>query len=149
MEEMQNLCDRMVIVQKGRINTDDSPQAIVGRTGIQHTTITADVDETTLRSLEASERGRRLRRAGRPITVDGGDGSPQAVLAHLAALGVCATGVRVDRPTLEDAYHRLTSAVVGPARADDGLAPPGAHHADPADRPDPADHPERADAEEA
>lgn len=149
MEEAQKLCDRMVIVQNGRIITDGSPQAIVGRTGIQHTTFTADVDETTLRGLEGCEGVRRVRRAGGAITVDGGDTSPQAVLAHLAELGVRATGVSVDRPTLEDAYHRLTSAVVGPARADDGLAPPGAHHADPADRPDPADHPERADAEEA
>src|SRR5690625_7416334 len=87
MEEAQKLCDRMVIVQNGRIITDGSPQAIVGRTGIQHTTFTADVDETTLRGLEGCEGVRRVRRAGGAITeigrascrerveIAGGDGS--------------------------------------------------------------------------
>lgn len=76
MEEAQKLCDRMVIVQNGRIITDGSPQAIVGRTGIQHTTFTADVDETTLRGLEGCEGVRRVRRAGGAITVDGGRRQP-------------------------------------------------------------------------
>src|SRR5699024_7676712 len=120
LAEAQELGDRLVVHQNGRLISDGSPHGIVGRTGSQHTTFTADVDETTLRGLEGCEGVRRVRRAGGAITVDGGDASPQAVLAHLAELGVRATGVRVDRPTHEDAYHRLTSAVVGP---ESGSAP--------------------------
>lgn len=140
MEEAQKLCDRMVIVQDGRIITDGSPQEIVGRTGIQHITFSADVDEPGLRAIEGSEGVRRVRRSGRMIRVDGGDASPQGVLARLAQLGVRATEVSVYRPTLEDAYHRLTSAAVGPEG--------GSAHADP-EHPDHPDHPEDFAAEEA
>ena len=109
MEEAQKLCDRMVIIQDGRVLTDGSPQEIVGRTGVQRTTFHADVDDAELHALEGCEGVQRVHRAGGAIVVDGGDASPQAVLARLAQLGVRATGVGVDRPTLEDAYYRLTS----------------------------------------
>ena len=122
MEEAQKLCDRMVIVQDGRIITDGSPQEIVGRTGIQHTTFTADLDETGMREISACEGVRRVRRSGGAIVVDGGDASPQAVLTRLSHLGVRATGVSVDRPTLEDAYHRLTNAATDPAGAEEDVA---------------------------
>lgn len=157
MEEAQKLCDRMVIVQDGRIITDGSPQEIVGRTGSQHITFGADIDESTLRDLESCEGVRRVRRAGGVIIVDGGDASPQSVLARLAVLGVRATEVSIDRPTLEDAYHRLTSPAVGPMQADAGPPRPDPDHpdrpdpanrSDLADSPDLTDHPAHTDAEE-
>lgn len=109
MEEAQRLCDRMVILQDGEIIADGSPQQIVGRTGVQRTTFQAEVDELVLTELEQCEDVAAVARSGGAIVVDGGDASPQAVLAHLARRGIRARGVGVDRPTLEDAYHRLVT----------------------------------------
>lgn len=123
MEEAQKLCDRMVIIQDGRLITDGSPQEIVGRTGLQRTTFVADVDEAAQRVLEGCDGVRRVHRTGGTVVVEGGDASPQAVLVRLAQLGIRASAVSVDRPTLEDAYHQLTSGLDDPV----GDRPLGEH----------------------
>ncbi|APX32665.1 multidrug ABC transporter ATP-binding protein [Brachybacterium sp. P6-10-X1] len=132
MEEAQRLCDRMVILQDGEIIADGSPQQIVGRTGVQRTTFQAELDEAVLTELEECEDVDAVARSGGAIAVDGGDASPQAVLAHLARRGIRARGVGVDRPTLEDAYHRLVTGEEH-ENAAPGARPAAASGARPAD----------------
>ncbi|MFC0673034.1 ABC transporter ATP-binding protein [Brachybacterium hainanense] len=118
MEEAQRLCDRMVILQDGRIIADAAPQEIVSRGGAQRIRFQADVDASMLGRLETCEDVRRVAREGGGLVVEGGDASPQAVLAMLDRMGVRARSVSVERPSLEDAYHQLTT---GPERADAGI----------------------------
>ncbi|HHU37694.1 MAG TPA: ABC transporter ATP-binding protein [Propionibacterium sp.] len=107
MEEAAYLCDRVVILEQGRIVADGTPAEIAGATGQQETSFDHD-PELDLAGLERLpgvvsviiERGR--------VVVRGDADSPQAVLAALTAVGVAARGLRVTSPSLDDAYLTLT-----------------------------------------
>ena len=109
MEEAAYLCDRVAILEGGRIVASGTPDAIATATGGQETSFAADdaIDPDTLRSLPGVasvdlDRGR--------VVVRGDADSPQAVLAALASNGVTARQLRVTAPSLDDAYLSLTAS---------------------------------------
>ncbi|MDO5696908.1 MAG: ABC transporter ATP-binding protein [Dermatophilus congolensis] len=107
MEEAQYLCDRVVILDEGRVVASGSPDAVASSTGVQETSFehSPELDLAVLRALVgvqtvAIDRGR--------VVVTGDTDSPQTVLATLAAVGVPARHLRVTTPSLDDAYLTLT-----------------------------------------
>ena len=109
MEEAAYLCDRVAILEGGRIVASGTPDAIATATGGQETSFAADdaIDPDTLRRLPGVasvdlDRGR--------VVVRGDADSPQAVLAALASNGVTARQLRVTAPSLDDAYLSLTAS---------------------------------------
>ncbi|MFE4666618.1 ABC transporter ATP-binding protein [Streptomyces sp. NPDC056716] len=108
MEEAQRLCDRIAVIDRGRIAALDTPEGLIrrsaGRTVISFTP-SAPLDRDALHALPelvlAEERDGRLTLTGTDATVD-------AVLTLLARRRITAHQLRVSDATLDDAFLDLT-----------------------------------------
>jgi ABC-2 type transport system ATP-binding protein len=107
VEEAERLCDRIAVMDLGRVVADGTPAAIVEELGGTATVrfTDADLDARTLRDLPGVD---SVRRHGPEIQVDGTGPLLAHVGAHLVALGRPALDLRVQRPTLEDRFVALT-----------------------------------------
>jgi ABC-2 type transport system ATP-binding protein len=107
VEEAERLCDRIVVMDLGRVVADGTPAAIVEELGGTATVrfTDADLDARTLRRLPGVD---SVRRHGPEIHVDGTGPLLAHVAAHLVALGRPPLDLRVQRPTLEDRFVALT-----------------------------------------
>ena len=108
VEEAERLCDRIVVMDGGRVVADGTPTAIVEELGGTSTVrfTDAELDFRTLRSVPGVY---AVRRHGHEIRVDGSGPLLAHVGAHLVAVGRPALDLRVQRPSLEDLFIRLTT----------------------------------------
>ncbi|GHD29528.1 multidrug ABC transporter ATP-binding protein [Streptomyces violarus] len=110
MEEAQRLCDRIAVIDKGRVAALDTPSGLIrrsaGATVISFTPSTPldDRELKTLPALVAVET-----KDGR-ITLSGTDDTVNAVLSMLARHHITAHHLRVTDATLDDAFLDLTEA---------------------------------------
>ncbi len=110
MEEAQRLCDRIAVIDKGRVAALDTPSGLIrrsaGATVISFTPSTPldDHELNTLPALVALEN-----KDGR-ITLSGTDDTVNAVLSLLARHHITAHQLRVTDATLDDAFLDLTEA---------------------------------------
>lgn len=109
MEEAQRLCDRIAVVDRGRITALDTPGGLIERASA-NTVVSfqpsAPLDVRALNALPAVASAEEAR-DGR-ITVHGTDDTTGAVLTYLAQQGVTAHHLRVSDATLDDAFLDLT-----------------------------------------
>ncbi|MGX2993737.1 ABC transporter ATP-binding protein [Streptomyces sp. JNUCC 64] len=108
MEEADRLCDRIALVDKGRITALDTPAGLIGRTtgGTAVSFVPSAPLDTRL--LTALPPVRSVTRQDGRIVVNGTDETAHAVLSLLAGRGVSAHRLRVTGTTLDDAYLDLT-----------------------------------------
>ncbi|MER6916143.1 ABC transporter ATP-binding protein [Streptomyces sp. NPDC000594] len=108
MEEAQRLCDRIALIDKGRITALDTPSGLIGRTASSTAISFVPSAPLEIRLLaELPSAASATHRDGR-IVVNGTDGTVHAVLSLLAGLGISAHQLRVTEATLDDAYLDLT-----------------------------------------
>jgi ABC-2 type transport system ATP-binding protein len=108
MEEAQRLCDRIAVIDKGRVVALDTPDALVRRSAgatVVSFTPSAPLDDSDLNALPALASVER--RDGR-ITLAGTDATVDAVITLLARRHVTARQLRVVDATLDDAFLDLT-----------------------------------------
>jgi ABC-2 type transport system ATP-binding protein len=109
MEEAERLCDRVAIIQHGRIIDIDTPERLVARHSPERTVVltTTAVDvEAQLRALPGVE---RLERQDNRFTIQGrGDQFVGAVIHGVSAQAIPVQDFRTVHPTLEDVFLRLT-----------------------------------------
>ncbi|MFF4276962.1 ABC transporter ATP-binding protein [Streptomyces sp. NPDC001536] len=108
MEEAQRLCDRIAVIDKGRIAALDTPAGLIRRSAgatVISFTPSAPLDERDLNALPALASIEH--RDGR-ITLSGTDETVNAVLTLLARTHVTAHQLRVTDATLDDAFLDLT-----------------------------------------
>ena len=107
MEEAELLCDRVAVVDKGRIVATGSPQGLISAepagVHVQFSTTVKDVG--FLRKVEHVD---RLLRDGDRVEVEGSGPVLALVAAELVKHGIVPDDLRVERPTLEDVFLRLT-----------------------------------------
>lgn len=110
MEEAQRLCDRIALIDQGRITALDTPAGLIGRTA-SGTAVSfrpsAALDTRQLADLPSVASVTRAEKDGR-IVIKGTDETVDAVLSLLAGQGVIAHQLRVTEATLDDAYLDLT-----------------------------------------
>ncbi|MFJ9868836.1 ABC transporter ATP-binding protein [Streptomyces sp. NPDC101165] len=108
MEEAQRLCDRIAVIDKGRVAALDTPAGLIRRSAgatVISFTPSAPLDERELTALPALASFEH--RDGR-ITLSGTDETVNAVITLLARHRVTAHQLRVLDATLDDAFLDLT-----------------------------------------
>ncbi|MBT3163328.1 ABC transporter ATP-binding protein [Streptomyces sp. Vc74B-19] len=108
MEEAQRLCDRIAVIDRGRVAALDTPAGLIRRSAgatVISFTPSAPLDDTDLGALPGL--ASIARRDGR-ITLSGTDDTVNAVITLLARSRVTAHQLRVTDATLDDAFLDLT-----------------------------------------
>lgn len=109
MEEAERLCDRVAIMDRGRVIDVDTPAALVTRHCPERTVLVATS------AAEAPERFAAVPGVARVTVEDGryriegaGEGLTTAVIQCISAHGLPVTDFRLSTPTLEDVFLALT-----------------------------------------
>jgi ABC-2 type transport system ATP-binding protein len=108
MEEAERLCDRVALIDGGRVVALDTPAGLAARASGGKTVRfvpSAPFDDDLLTRLPEVT---RVDRPGRQVLVTGTGELVNAVILALAAVGVTARDVQLDSSNLEDAFVRLT-----------------------------------------
>ena len=108
MEEAQRLCDRIAVIDKGRVAALDTPDGLIRRSAgstVISFTPSAPLDDGDLNVLPALTSV--ARKDGR-ITLSGSDETVNAVITLLARNHITAHQLRVSDATLDDAFLDLT-----------------------------------------
>ncbi|MCX4670114.1 ABC transporter ATP-binding protein [Streptomyces sp. NBC_01381] len=110
MEEAQRLCDRIAVIDQGRIAALDTPAGLISRAAgstVMSFTPSAPLDERELAALpqltSVEERDGRY-------TINGTDATVDAAITLLARHHITARQLRVSDATLDDAFLDLTGA---------------------------------------
>jgi len=108
MEEAERLCDRVVVIDRGRVIAADTPEALAaGVVADQRMSFvpSAAVDLALFQDLPDV---RTAAFSGDRVVVTGTDNVAAAVFIALHERGIQATHLRVDQPSLDDAFIALT-----------------------------------------
>jgi ABC-2 type transport system ATP-binding protein len=108
MEEAERLCDRLALIDAGRVVTVDTPAGLTAHARTEQRVQfrpSAPLDDGWLTALPEVS---RVTRRDELIIVDGTDDTVSAVLAVLAEHGIRAGRLRVEQASLEDAFVALT-----------------------------------------
>ena len=108
MEEAERLCDRVALIDAGHVVALDSPAGLAARasggTSVRFVP-SASFDDRLLSELPEV---RTVTRSGSHVVVTGTGELVNVVILTLAAAGVIARDVQLDKSTLEDAFVKLT-----------------------------------------
>ncbi|UWE10150.1 ABC transporter ATP-binding protein [Actinacidiphila bryophytorum] len=108
MAEAERLCDRVALIDAGRVVALDTPAGLAGRAGQEQRMRfrpSAPLDEDTLRALPEVT---AVTRRGPQLEVTGTGDLVGAVTSLLARRQVIAADLRVHQATLDDAFIALT-----------------------------------------
>jgi ABC-2 type transport system ATP-binding protein len=108
MEEAERLCNRVIVIDHGRIVAADTPEALAASVQADQRmsfTPSAAFDLELLRALPDVH---SLSNAGERIVVTGTDNVASAVIIALHERGLSVSKLRVDQPSLDDAFVALT-----------------------------------------
>lgn len=108
MEEARQLCDRIAVIDKGKVVALDTPSGLIGKA--DSSTV---ISFTPSRPLADTELGQlpgaaSIERKGDRIVISGTDETVNAVISLLARHSVTAHRLRVSEATLDDAFLDLT-----------------------------------------
>jgi ABC-2 type transport system ATP-binding protein len=107
MEEAERLCDRVALIQSGRVVALDTPAGLIARaSGGKQVRFwpSGPFDDRLLCGLPEVA---KVEREGKKVTVTGSGELVNVVILALAAMGVTAHDVQLDSSSLEDAFVRL------------------------------------------
>ncbi|MEJ2889953.1 ATP-binding cassette domain-containing protein [Actinomycetospora aeridis] len=123
MDEAEH-CDRIAIMNEGRIVALDTPDALKAQVGADRVAITTDDDEAALRVLRA-ELGLEgaVREGAVTIAVPDGAGFVPRLFDRLGGHGVSIRSVTVTRPSLDDVFLAHTGTTIRDAEAGPNMHP--------------------------
>lgn len=107
MDEAEQLCDRVAVVDKGQIVALDTPQGLI-TTYASQIRVIFSTDSADLSWLEEIPQVRRINRHGPRVEVEGSGPVLALVAASLVDHGITPSDLRMEQPTLEDVFLALT-----------------------------------------
>ncbi len=107
MDEAEKLCDRVAIVDQGKIVASDTPQSLVTKHASEVRVIFT-TEQTDLSWLSAIPHVKGVERRGLRVEVTGSGPVLPVVAAALVEHGIIPPDLRVEQPTLEDVFLELT-----------------------------------------
>lgn len=109
MEEAERLCDRVAIVDHGRIVALDSPENLIRRLGVENRVVFSVDGSFNSEQLSHLAEITKVERIGERVIVYGrGDSLVRVVVDSLSANGFRFRDLRTEQPTLEDVFLSLT-----------------------------------------
>jgi ABC-2 type transport system ATP-binding protein len=109
MEEAERLCDRVAIIDRGRIIDIDQPQRLVDKYCPERSVTLATVDAHAAESLSRIPGAELVRPDGSQYTIRGaGDRLITNVIRCLSENHINVTDFRTETPNLEDVFLKLT-----------------------------------------
>ncbi|MGS2647439.1 ATP-binding cassette domain-containing protein [Streptosporangium sp. LJ11] len=108
MEEAERLCDRLALIDSGRVVAMDSPSGLIARVGGRQTIRFRPSGPLDDSRLEALPEVTGVSRSGGQVAVTGTGNLLLAVTTVLSAMGVVPTDLRMEQATLDDAFLNLT-----------------------------------------
>jgi ABC-2 type transport system ATP-binding protein len=118
MEEAERLCDRIMVIDRGRVVALDSPSGLIRKIGSEQRLTfrpSEPIDDEVFANLPDVT---TVGHSGSHVVITGTSNVVQAVTALLAGLGVVAEELRVEQTSLEDAYLELTSGTADPDKTE-------------------------------
>lgn len=112
MDEAEHLCDRLAVVDKGRVVAFDSPQGLIAEHAGQIRIIFSSSD-ADLSWIESVPHVSSVRRRGPRVEVEGRGPVLVHVASALASHDIVPDDLRVEQPTLEDAFLAITGRRTG------------------------------------
>jgi ABC-2 type transport system ATP-binding protein len=107
MDEAEYLCDRVAVVDSGKVVALDAPQGLIDGLGLA-SVVRFTTSEPNLGWLEKLDVVESLARQGDSIEIRGSGPVLALVASELVARGIVPLDLRVERPTVEDAFLALT-----------------------------------------
>jgi ABC-2 type transport system ATP-binding protein len=109
MEEAERLCDRVAIIDHGRIIDIDTPAGLIGRHCPERSVVLTTDDATAGERFTAIPRVEAVTHVGSRFTIQGrGDDLVTEVIHCLSEHRIRVTDFRTVLPTLEDVFLKLT-----------------------------------------
>ncbi len=109
MEEAERLCDRVAVIEHGRIIDIDAPQRLVDRHCPERSVTLSTRDEHAAECLARVLRVESVTRHEQRFTIRGtGDGFVTDVIQCLSENRITVTEFRTELPNLEDVFLKLT-----------------------------------------
>ncbi|GGS68488.1 multidrug ABC transporter ATP-binding protein [Planobispora rosea] len=110
MDEVEELCDRVAVFDRGKVVAIDTPAGLVGgEHRMRFTLMTEDASgQGDTAGLEDLPEVIGVSREGRRVVVTGRGDFATAVTAHLARNHILVSDLRIDKRTLDDAFAALT-----------------------------------------
>jgi ABC-2 type transport system ATP-binding protein len=113
MEEAERLCDRVAIIDHGRIVDIGPPAALVARHCPTRTVIVGTADPWAVARFEAMERVASVTRQGQVVSIQGwGSDLVTRVIHCLAEHRIPVDDFRTELPSLEDVFLKLTGHTI-------------------------------------
>jgi ABC-2 type transport system ATP-binding protein len=112
MDEAEKLCDRVAIVDRGRIIASDTPQGLITEYASEVRVVFSTV-QSDLTWLDEIPEVHGVVRAGPRVEVEGSGPVLALVAAALVKHGIIPTDLRVEQPSLEDVFLKLTGTGTG------------------------------------
>jgi ABC-2 type transport system ATP-binding protein len=111
MDEAEQLCDRLAVVDSGRVIAIDTPQGLIDGLGLP-LVVRFTTPEPDLGWVERLDVVDSWNRRGDAVEVRGTGPVLAIVASELVARGIVPLDLRVDRPTVEDAFLALTGQTI-------------------------------------
>ncbi len=108
MEEAEQLCDRVAVIDRGQIAALDSPQGLVNAYARMIRVIFTTPADVDLSWLDRVDRVKTVTRRGSRVEVEGDGPLVALVSAALVNHGITPGDLRVEQPTLEDVFLAIT-----------------------------------------
>jgi ABC-2 type transport system ATP-binding protein len=113
MEEAERLCDRVAIIDHGRIVDIGAPADLVARHCPERTVVVTTADPRAEARFGAMQRVATVRRDGQVVTIRGRGADLVTQVIHcLAEHRIAVDDFRTELPTLEDVFLELTGHAI-------------------------------------
>jgi ABC-2 type transport system ATP-binding protein len=110
MEEVERLCDRVALIDRGRVVAVDTPAGLVDRAGLDQVVRFRVAEPFDEAELDGVDEVHSVRVSDGEVVVTGAGNLLQAVSTALVKADVRALDTRFKHATLEDAFLTLTGA---------------------------------------
>lgn len=108
MQEAEELCDRVAIIDRGRVVALDSPEALIRGLPIEASVRLGGLDTEAAEVLRSLTGVSRVESEGDEVVVYGGGPLLVRVVVELDRRGITPSDVGIGKPTLEDVFLEKT-----------------------------------------